>query len=232
MDFQNILQFLIEPIDNYCERIDDSLWSEPLNFLSNVAFFLVAWRLYHLAGKVEKEPARKALVYLSIIAALVGVGSSLFHSIPNLITQAADVFPIALFVTLCVYFYFRERADRGRPIRRSLTICILFILIFPLIGKITGLAAYLSHGEFYLGIMPALASLVVFEENKAKRIRLVAATLLFILAFSARTLDVYACAHFPLGTHFIWHLCCASVAYLIGSTQAMPERKMGAPGLP
>ena len=66
MDPQKIWQFLLEPIDLYCERTDGSFWAEPLNLLSNVGFLLVAWRLYHLAGKVEKELARQALVYLCV----------------------------------------------------------------------------------------------------------------------------------------------------------------------
>ena len=228
MDLQNIWQFLLAPIDLYCERTDSSLWAEPFNLFSNAAFLLVAWRLYYLAGKVEKEPARKALVYLSIIAVMVATGSALFHSLPNPMTQLADALPIAVFVALCVYFYIKERADRQIPIQKSLTFCILFLLLGPVAGKLLGLAPYLSKGEFYLGLMPALVSLVVFEENKAKKLRILVATILFTFAFTARTLDVYICGNFPLGSHFVWHLCSAGVAYLMATVQAMGERKNGA----
>lgn len=225
MDLKNIWHFLLDPIDLYCERTDGSFWSEPLNLLSNAGFLLLAWRLYVLAGRVEKELARQALVYLAVIATLVGIGSALFHSMPNHLTQFADVLPISIFVALSVFFYFRERSERSLPIRRSLTLCLLFVLLAPIAGIIFGLAPYLSKGEYYLGLMPALACLAFFEENKRKQSRIIAATTLFIGAFSARSLDAILCPNFPLGSHFLWHLGSASAAYFMASVQALSEPK-------
>ncbi len=60
-----------EHIDLYCERTDASLWSEPLNALSNLGFLLVAvvlWKrvagrgrdLQLLDGGIEILPQRAA----------------------------------------------------------------------------------------------------------------------------------------------------------------------------
>jgi hypothetical protein len=44
---------------------------------------------------------------------------------------------------------------------------------------------------------------------------LLAATAVFLLSFSARTLDMQICSVFPLGTHFLWHLLNATLLYLL-----------------
>ncbi|TAK08059.1 hypothetical protein EPO44_03095 [bacterium] len=225
MDPQIIWKFLFEPIDLYCERTHRGLWAEPFNALSNAAFLLGALGLYRLAGRVDKEPARKALVYLSVMSALVGAGSALFHSFPNKLTQSADVLPIAIFVALAVYFYFRERADHGIPLRQTLILCLLFITGTPLLAILLGLSPYFAKGEYYLGLFPAMLLLAVSETNHAKRMRIFLSALIFGLALTARTLDPYLCADFPLGSHFIWHLGSAAAAFLMGTVQGLNDAK-------
>jgi hypothetical protein len=88
------------PIDAYCERIDASFWSEPVNALSNAAFIAaaaLAFLRWRRAGGAD-GPA----LYLIILVAIVGTGSFLFHTFANRWSRLADVIPIALFI----YSYF------------------------------------------------------------------------------------------------------------------------------
>ena len=61
-------------VDGYCERIDGSFWSEPLNAITNI-FFLVAaiWVL-------RREGLNSTARILAIILGMIGFASFLFHS--------------------------------------------------------------------------------------------------------------------------------------------------------
>lgn len=87
-----------DAIDSYCERTDASYWAEPVNALSNLSFVVaavVAWRIARTAGD---RPAQ----LLAVAAALVGVGSFLFHTHATRWALQADVWPIRVFVLLYV----------------------------------------------------------------------------------------------------------------------------------
>ena len=88
------------PIDAYCERIDASFWSEPVNALSNAAFLVaaaIAFARWRRAGASDL-PA----LFLIAAVAVVGIGSFLFHTFANRWSRLADVIPIAVFI----YGYF------------------------------------------------------------------------------------------------------------------------------
>jgi len=44
------------------------------------------------------------------------------------------------------------------------------------------------------------------------------AIIVFLLSFSARTLDTQVCTAFPVGTHFLWHLLNAVLLYILVRT--------------
>ena len=86
---------LLTPIDNYCERTGVDLFSEPTNAVSNLSFFIAAWlllRLYRSGGRHNPE----ALILISLVA-LVGAGSTLFHTFANQLAMLGDIIPIAMF---------------------------------------------------------------------------------------------------------------------------------------
>src|SRR6478752_5502086 len=96
---------LFQPMRNYCERTGDLLWSEPLNALSNIAFFIAAWLLWK-SYKANHIRSRPTAVLIALIA-LVGFGSTLFHTFANGLTMLGDVIPIAVFT-----FYYLWNALR------------------------------------------------------------------------------------------------------------------------
>jgi hypothetical protein len=42
--------------------------------------------------------------------------------------------------------------------------------------------------------------------------------IVFLLSFTARTLDAQVCTAFPVGTHFLWHLLNALLLYILVRT--------------
>lgn len=87
-------------VDNYCERVDASFWSEPVNAVTNGAFLvaaLVAYLIWRRAGRDDWP----ALLLIGVVA-VIGIGSFLFHTFANRWSLLADVLPITVFI----YGYF------------------------------------------------------------------------------------------------------------------------------
>src|SRR5215470_16161131 len=99
-------------IFDYCERgRDPSFWAEPLNATTNAAFILAA-----LAGilMLSRRPAHQRSLWhwffvLNFIA--IGIGSFLFHTVPNLSTVQADSGPIGVFMLAYLIFAVRRFAN-------------------------------------------------------------------------------------------------------------------------
>lgn len=83
-------------VDLYCERVDPGLWSEPVNALTNVAFFLAAWATWNLARRAEAAVSTGS--WLSVVLLVpIGIGSSVFHTFATTWARVFDVVPILLF---------------------------------------------------------------------------------------------------------------------------------------
>jgi hypothetical protein len=77
--------------------------------------------------------------------------------------------------------------------------------------------AHIANGT--LTYLPALILMLLLgiyhaRRQPMERWTLLIATGVFVLAFTFRAVDRAVCPFFPIGTHFIWHLLIALVAYL------------------
>lgn len=118
------------PIDAYCERLDATFWSEPVNAVTNAAFLvaaLLAFRDWRARG--QGDPAALLLI---VIVALVGIGSFLFHTFATRWAALADVLPIALFIN--IYFCLALR----RLVRLSWPFAVFGTLLFLGASQVLG----------------------------------------------------------------------------------------------
>jgi len=69
------------PIDLYCERLGPGFWAEPVNAWSNLAFPIGA--LWGWITAQRRGVLTPTLIALLVLAALIGVGSFLFHTYAN-----------------------------------------------------------------------------------------------------------------------------------------------------
>ena len=53
-----------------------------------------------------------------------------------------------------------------------------------------------------------------YKRQRRDRFILLIASGAFLSALTFRTIDVAVCSQFPIGTHFLWHMLTAIVAYL------------------
>lgn len=210
-------------LDLYCERVGPGLLAEPLNALTNAAFFLAAWLAFKTArARGLGSPQVRILVALAVA---IGVGSTLFHTFATPWARALDESPILLFQLLFMWMYLRRSAGASRSIAVG---CIVGYLAGALYCR---QFPHLLNGSLvYAPALALLASLGVYHwrRRKPEPWLLLGAGVTLVAAVFLRTLDAALCDRFPIGTHFLWHLLVAGVIYL--SVRALVVGWLRSPG--
>ena len=202
-------------VDIYCERTAPGFWNEPLNALSNLSFIATAvW-----AGmEATKRRVLDAALAVSIgLAALIGIGSFLFHTFANVWSGLADVIPIWTFV---IWFVGLSLVRFGglSPMRAAISLGLILVA-FGFAGWMlsSGDAAVpqempqsdpLNGSQQYLPALLALygfAAFLLWRRHPAGN-WITAAAAVFTVSLVFRTIDPAICAKFPAGTHAFWHL--------------------------
>ena len=217
-----------ETIDIYCERIDASFWSEPVNAITNGAFLVAA---VLLALRLRGSDDRAAWLLTGLVAA-IGIGSFLFHTYATGWAAAADVFPILLFMLSAVAIGLRRRFNL--PWQAAALGTMAFLLTGILLA-VTQLAIIIPQGS--VTYLPGLIMLILFavalwrRGDPYARYFLVAAPVFFV-SLTLRSIDLSVCEALPLGTHFGWHLLNAVTLYLVVLGLRREPAPTSAPGQP
>ena len=203
------------PIDAYCERTSADFWVEPLNAVTNAAFFVAAFAAILLLRK-DARAGRSEWVLVGLIVA-IGAGSFLFHTFATRWAALTDVVPINVFIY--VYFYLALRRLVDLRVSASLALLALFCAAsLGLAAVVPGgtLNGSVSYAPAFLAML-AVGGVLLFKESPAAR-PVLAAALVFLASLTARTFDHAACGALPVGLHFIWHVLNAVVLYLLVRT--------------
>ncbi|WP_243375332.1 ceramidase domain-containing protein [Microvirga solisilvae] len=206
-----------QSIDSYCERLDPGFWAEPVNALSN-GFFLLAAAHAFLVWRSKGRRDWPAL-WLIAVAAIVGIGSFLFHTFANRWSLLADVLPIAVFIYS--YFLLAMRRYLRLGIVQALAITLAFIVFNMSFGRLWfGLfpAATLNGSVGYLPALMALVAVGVaclMASHKQAEHALLWAACVFGLSLVFRSIDNAVCPALPLGTHALWHMLNALVLWIL-----------------
>jgi hypothetical protein len=206
----------LEPfLDKYCERTGPGLADEPLNAITNLAFFAAAvLGLRLLRRELTGREGRGDLVAALVLFFLVGIGSTLWHTLAAGWAEIADATPIFLLVLLLFGSTLRRVFGlRGRAIAAWLLALVLFhVPIAALIpARVLGGSLFYAPAWLALGLLALVA--------RARRIAAARALALafatFTISLVLRTLDEPACLYFPLGTHFLWHVLNAALLFAL-----------------
>jgi hypothetical protein len=139
-------------LPQYCERLEPGLLQEPLNTVSNAAFFLAAWASWVMARKRVATNSGNILLIVLIIS--IGVGSTLFHAFPARWSVLFDVTPILAFQICFIFLY------TSRIMRLEQPISLVGILLFLATNVVMTRFSSLFNGS--LSYAPALLALLVF----------------------------------------------------------------------
>ncbi len=102
-------------------RLAPGLLGEPLNTLSNAAFFIAAWLVARDARRLGAM--RADLAVLVALTAIVGIGSTAFHMLATTWANWLDLVPILAFQLAFLWIYAR---------RESITYAPALVTIFAL----------------------------------------------------------------------------------------------------
>lgn len=201
-----LVEALTRSVDIYCERLGPGFWAEPVNAVTNMAFLIaagVAWHQAAVRGRLDL-----GVGLLIALVGAIGVGSFLFHTVATVWASIADVVPIQLFIVS--YLVLALRRLLGLDWTPSLLLGIGFVpaamLVTPVLratfaDTLHGSEAYLPALVVLLGVGASLAA-----RGEASWRPLLAAAAVLALSLVFRTADEALCPHWPIGTHFIWHL--------------------------
>jgi len=190
------------PIDAYCERLGPGLAAEPLNALSNAAFFIAALWAARAALRKGVEPVIWGLVALVFV---IGLGSLAFHTFANQWSELADVLPITVFIYGYLAFALR-RFLKLHWWAVALSLGTLFLVtlasahILPS-GFMNGSGAYLPAL-----VASVIVSLELLRKGHPAQLNVSLASTILFLSLIFRTADQVLCSFVPIGTHFIWHM--------------------------
>ncbi|HEU4621782.1 MAG TPA: hypothetical protein VFS42_06125 [Burkholderiaceae bacterium] len=192
-----------DAIDLYCERTSSSMWAEPWNALSNLAFFVVAYLVWRQSRRHFGKNIPVDLSVLIVLIVCIGAGSTVFHFVGQRWAGVLDVLFIALYLhAYCAVFLARISHV---PWRWAWLGAPAFWIFAQGIDALTGLARVDAVSRGTLGYAPALIALGAFA-CVARSSLLGLATGVFAVSLGLRALDLPLCAHWPWGTHFAWHV--------------------------
>lgn len=196
-------------VDLYCERAGAGLLAEPLNALTNAAFFVAAWVTLRDTRSYSSRPPE--LVLLIGLITAIGVGSSLFHTFAMTWARVLDVAPILLFQLAFIYLYAIRVMGWGKRRAVTGTLCFLAAALFA-----RQFPALLNGSLAYMPAIGVLFLLGVYHHmaGRPEKWLLIAAGSVLATSLFFRTYDAAVCNSFPLGTHFLWHLLNPIVLYL------------------
>ncbi len=208
---QTTLTFL----DSYCERAGDAaLWAEPINAVSNLLFFYVAYLCWRELRPQAFNRFRKAGdIWLLLVALIgIGIGSGLWHTYANRATMLADVIPITLFINV----YLISAMRRVLGLRwLAIGICWGLYQVFTVAAQRYLSPDTLNGSIMYVPTYVTLAVLAaaILKKHASDGLEFVFILGIFSLSLIFRTVDLWVCPFLPLGTHFLWHVLNAVMLY-------------------
>lgn len=210
-------------IYSYCERgSDSSFWAEPINALTNGAFYVAALLALVLWVRNDSGERRFSDLGLIVLVFVIGTGSFLFHTLADRWSAVADTAPIGLF--MLVYFGYALRRFFGCGWLLTLAgVAAFAVVIWQTMSLRCGGGSCLNGSAGYLPAFAALVALglgLLLRGHPAGKYVL-GGGIVFALSLTLRTVDESLCSATQLdgyghvGTHFMWHVLNATLLYLL-----------------
>lgn len=204
---------LNQSIDIYCERISPEIFSEPINFFTNIAFwvaFFLLLKKYHKKN-YEHVNLRIYSIILIFLVLIIGMGSFLFHLFGNVWSLLADTIPIMIFIILYLYLAVRFYLEQTQVISAFSIFLFLFLNYSLSYFGVEEISSYLM-ALFSMLIIACIA----YRKNKRNiSYGLFLTSFIFMVSLGFRQLDLFTCTQFSHGTHWIWHILNSILLYTL-----------------
>ena len=206
----NTLEALEKSLNTYCESGVGLFYTQPVNTISSIALLISAYFIYRFIK--TNHINNRIIKIIPFILAAVGIGSILWHSTPNLLTNFADNIPIYALVLVLFFFLLDKLLNKRKLVWKIFLAFILIeaLFVFYVLPSFNGFLPYLIILVFGVFVFSGLV-----KKYKILTPHLVTIIALFATALFFRSLDLTVCSVFPTGTHFTWHILNALLVYLL-----------------
>jgi len=198
----------------YCETpsaIPYPFPAELLNTISNfptillgVLAFVIVWRTL---------PRTWELYILSFLLLATGIGSTLWHSLREGWALSFDVFPGIFFLLFFTFCWSALVAGRLVGLLVPLTLLGIQALAFSTLSFDGTISPFIVlYGSVLTFGLLLLWGTWHRYRGRATLLGL-GAILLALFAATMRTIDFFACAYIPFGTHLLWHITLGASAF-------------------
>ena len=175
-----------------CEFLKNNLHGQPVNLITNLAFFICGWKVYKLLRKHKIN--KKEFWWLFYGIMIIGLGSSIHHYHSNLATLIIDGLPMLGVMYLTVYLLARYlfKANQSKALTVTLGYILLIGAIMLLLNNIFRPVIVLSLSSQLVCIPMILISARQRQENTKV---LITATVFFLLAAAAAEVGKLPLSH-------------------------------------
>lgn len=199
------IQFPADGGPIYQEFIAHTWIKEPWNALSSLIFFIPV--LYY--GFFSKWQFKKYWVWYSIVPFLIinGFGSTLYHAFRDSHIFRVMDFGGAAGAAFLVMFFFWQYVLKSWW-KAITALVIINCLRIPFLYIDLPKQWFINIQYAITGIMAAIPIIVYLIRKKGHQIgALMGAVFFMILALVFRMIDRELWQPFPMGTHWLWHVC-------------------------
>ena len=180
---------------------------------------------FALALAIRQKSITRSTITLISLAATIGCGSFLFHTMPSFQTMWLDIIPILLFQIFFLWLITRKLLSSNIYLAAGMVVIV--------VGSSCALLPFQKPLNGSLFYIPSLVAMAAYGFLWAKRSQtepylLSGAAYFFAIAIIARSSDW--AVPWPLGTHFLWHLLNGVVVYtairtwIVASSDPSPIR--------
>ena len=141
---------------------------------------------------------------MTIVLAMIGVASGLFHTLAVRWTGAADSLSILIFIL--IYLFAATRRLFDLPVWGGALAVVLFFPYAIVTANIAGMVFGPMNGSTPYAAVALLILIYALATSGPARTGLAIGAGLLALSIFFRSVDASVCADFPLGTHFLWHI--------------------------
>jgi hypothetical protein len=204
------------PNVKWCEETICHWISEPANTMSNVAYLVVAFLLFH-QSRSQRQPS-----HLAFMIGLMGLLSGVYHASNVSITQLADFIGMFIVLGFLIGGNIQILWPRLGFRLRWFTLTVVLVLT-PL-----SILMYVLHWPAQVLIMILGGLLAVLEIYAYRKLKISGGDLLWacgfgLLAAVATFIDHRRVFCFPgnhiLQGHALWHICSASAIFFLAKKQ-------------
>lgn len=206
------------PYHSYCETALGAL-AEPVNMLSCLTYWAMAVWVWTRRDddSMEFHPLAAILLFT------LGTSGMVWHATGIRLAFAFDVIAIymlmTIMVTLLCHVFLRL------PLWGTLA-TVAGLVFFSAILRDSAVPWMPQQGGAFLPALLFLAvvALKIQPAHEKATIYLLAGAYILFFGLIFRSIDLYACWAFPLGTHFLWHICSAFfVLYIVKALAAIKK---------